>query len=111
MEGGYIADLANDHKFSKVSSVKILCSILNNIINAQICQSLFHQLCFCSEFTKVCTRQSFPLYGIKQGGQNLIISISLVIQISVNLIVNQLPMLGFNPDFSFRVQPHKNYMQ
>ena len=58
------ADLVNDHKFAKVSSAKILCSILNNIIKVQIRQSLFHQLCFCSEFTKVCTHQSFPLYGI-----------------------------------------------
>ena len=54
----------NDHKFVKVSSAKTLCSILNNIIKVQIRQSLFRQLCFCSEFTKVCTYQSFPLYGI-----------------------------------------------
>ena len=33
------------------------------IIKVQICQSLFRQLCFCSEFAKVCTHQSFPLYG------------------------------------------------
>ena len=32
-----LADLANDHKFAKVSSAKILCSILNNIIKVQIC--------------------------------------------------------------------------
>ena len=38
----------------------------------------------------------------------LIISISLVIQISVNLIVNQSLMLGCNPDY--RVQPRKNYI-
>ena len=57
-------DLVNDHKFAKVSSAKILCSILNNIIKVQIRQSLFRQLCFCSEFSKVCTHQSFPLYGI-----------------------------------------------
>ena len=32
-------DLANDHKFAKISSVKIPCPILlvNNIINVQIC--------------------------------------------------------------------------
>ena len=54
----------NDHKFAKVSSAKILCSILNNIIKVQICQSLFCQLCFCIEFAKVCTHQSFPLYGM-----------------------------------------------
>ena len=59
-----LADLANDYKFAKVSSAKILCSILNNIINVQIRQSLFHQLCFCNEFAKVCTHQSFPLYGM-----------------------------------------------
>ena len=59
-----LADLANDHKFAKVSSAKILCSILNNIINVQIRQSLFRQLYFCSEFAKVCTHQSFPLYSI-----------------------------------------------
>ena len=58
-----LADLANDHKFAKVSSAKILCSILNYIINVQICQSLFCHLYFCSEFAKVCTHQSFPLYG------------------------------------------------
>ena len=33
-----LADLANDHKFPKVTSAKILCSILNNIINIQIRQ-------------------------------------------------------------------------
>ena len=44
-----LVDLANDHKFAKVSSAKILCSILNNIMNIQICQSLFRQLYFCSE--------------------------------------------------------------
>ena len=37
MEGNFgrvetLADLANDHKFAKVTSAKILCSILNNII-------------------------------------------------------------------------------
>ena len=59
-----LADLANDHKFAKVSSAKILCSILNNIIiNIQIRQSLFRQLYFYSKFAKVCTHQSFPLYG------------------------------------------------
>ena len=31
--GKLLADLANDHKFAKVSLAKILCSILNNIIN------------------------------------------------------------------------------
>ena len=30
-----MADLANDHKFAKVPSAKILCLILNNIINVQ----------------------------------------------------------------------------
>ena len=58
-----LADLVNDHKFAKVTSAKILCSILNNIINVQIRQSLFRQLCFCSKFAKVCTHQSFPPYG------------------------------------------------
>ena len=56
-----LADLVNDHKFVKVSSAKILCSILNNV---QIRPSLFCQLCFCSEFAKVSTHQSFPPYGI-----------------------------------------------
>ena len=37
---------------------------LFNIKNVQIFQSLFCQMCFCNEFTKVCTHQSFPLYGI-----------------------------------------------
>ena len=37
-------DLANYHKFAKVSSTKILCSILNNIINVQIHQRLCHQM-------------------------------------------------------------------
>ena len=48
MEGNFggLADLANDHKFTKVSSAIILCSILNNIINVQIHQSLFCQTCF-----------------------------------------------------------------
>ena len=45
-------DLANEHKLAKASA-KILCSILNNIINIQIHQSLFCRLYFCSEFTKV----------------------------------------------------------
>ena len=38
-----LVDLANDHKFAKVSSAKIPCSILNNIINVQIHHSLFRQ--------------------------------------------------------------------
>ena len=58
-----LADLANDHKFAKVSSAKILCSSTKYIIKVQIRQSLFRQLCFCSEFAKVCTHQSFPPYG------------------------------------------------
>ena len=33
-------DLVNYHKFTKVSSAKIPCSILNNIINVQI-----HRMC------------------------------------------------------------------
>ena len=57
--GGF--NLVNDHKFAKVSSAKTLHSILNNTINIQICQSLFCQMCFCSEFAKICNRQSFPL--------------------------------------------------
>ena len=48
-----MADLVNDHKFAEVSLAKILCSILNNIINIQIRQSLSCQMCFCSEFAKV----------------------------------------------------------
>ena len=37
------------HKFARVSSAKIPCLILNNIINVQIYQSLIcHQMCFCS---------------------------------------------------------------
>ena len=52
----------NDHIFAKVSSAKIRQNSLNNIINVQIRQSLFHQMCFCSEFAKVCTHQSFLLY-------------------------------------------------
>ena len=59
MEGNF----GGDHKFAKVSSANILCSILNNIIKVQIRQSLFCQLHFCSEFAEVCTHQSFPLYG------------------------------------------------
>ena len=56
-----LADLVNDHKFAKVFSAKILCSITKKV---QIRQSLFRQPCFCSEFAKVCTHQSFSLYGI-----------------------------------------------
>ena len=44
MEGNFGgADLANDpHKFAKVSSAKILCSITKYIIKVQIRQNLFH---------------------------------------------------------------------
>ena len=63
MEGGTLVDLVNDHKFTKVSlAKKYFVQLLNNIINIQIRQNLFHQLCFCSEFVKVYTHQSFPLY-------------------------------------------------
>ena len=58
LEKDTLADWANDHKFAKVSN-----TLFNNI-NIQIRPSLFHQMCFCSEFTKVCTHQSFLLYGI-----------------------------------------------
>ena len=47
-----LADLANDHKFAKVSSAKILCSILNNIINVQIRQSLFASCIFVANLPK-----------------------------------------------------------
>ena len=40
--GGWKFDLTNYHKFTKVSSAKISCLILNNIINIQIRQSLCH---------------------------------------------------------------------
>ena len=39
-----LADLVNYHKFAKVSSAKIPCLILNNIINVQIHQSCCHQM-------------------------------------------------------------------
>ena len=79
--------MANDHKFAKVSSAKLFCSILNNMINVQICQSLFHQLCFCSEFAKVCTHQSFPLYGIVG---------SIVVGNAVHVLVKECYKLTFS---------------
>ena len=52
MEGGNFAALVNYHKFAKISSAKIPCSILNNIINIQIHQSLCHQMCFVVNLSK-----------------------------------------------------------
>ena len=42
---------------------KYFVQLRKYIIKVQIHLSLFCQLCFCSEFAKVFTHQSFPLYG------------------------------------------------
>ena len=47
-----LVDLANYHNFAQVSSAKIPCLILNNIINVQICQSSCHQMCFVANSPK-----------------------------------------------------------
>ena len=47
-----LAELANCHKSTKVSSAKMPCLILNNIINFQICQSLCHQMYFVDNLPK-----------------------------------------------------------
>ena len=59
-----LADLTNDHKSAKVSSAKNISFDINNIIEVQICQSLFFQECSYSEFAKIWTHQSFPLYSM-----------------------------------------------
>ena len=46
LEGETLANLANDHKFAKVFSAKILCLILNNIINVQIREVCFTKCVF-----------------------------------------------------------------
>ena len=52
-----LAYLVNDHKFAKVSSAKILCSMLNNMKFAKV---YFANCVFVANSPK---HQSFPLYG------------------------------------------------
>ena len=59
-----LANLINDHKSAKVSSAKNISFNVNNIIDVQICQTLFFQVCSYSEFTEIWTHQSFPPYSM-----------------------------------------------
>ena len=60
-----MVDFANYHKFAKVSSVKIACSILNNIINIQVRPRIYVTKCvFVVNLAKFAPmHQGFPLYG------------------------------------------------
>ena len=63
-----VADLANYHKFSKISSAKIPCLILNNIIIVHIPKGLAMSsklMCFVVNSLSL-HHQSFPLYRIFQ---------------------------------------------
>ena len=64
-----LADLANDHKFAKVSSAKILCSILNNIIKVQIYQFISPTVIL-QQICQSLHPPRFPSIRYKQGVRN-----------------------------------------